>query len=77
MDAYACIREIAALRDEDTSAKCLVCSLERFVCDKKCGGFETHVETDHNPLVYLFWMYYLHHKPREEQNGECRLDEHN
>ena len=69
VDAYAQLRERKASLDDDTEAKCLVCSLERFICDKKCGGFEAHVENDHSPISYLFWMYYLHHRAPADMNG--------
>merc|ERR1712146_174809 len=56
---------------EDTQSRCLVCSLEKLDCDKseECGGFEKHVNTQHNPLMYLYWMFYLKTKPWEEKDG--------
>ena len=44
-----------------------MCSLERFTCDKDCGGFEKHVDEHHNPIYYLFFMYYLSQKPNEDK----------
>ena len=69
VDAYARIREEYAALQADTCERCLVCSLERFTCDRSCGGFELHITEQHNPLMYLFFFYYLHHTPSEDQDG--------
>lgn len=48
---------------------CTVCSLNRQLFDKNSKGFEYHIESEHNPWSYLFFLYGLRKKDETEYTG--------
>lgn len=71
VDAYANIRQKTEYLELDARQRCLVCSLEKTVIDSvpETDGFHQHVTAQHNPLLYLFWMYYLGLKEDDDESG--------
>ena len=46
----------------DTSERCFVCTLERSVFEMYGNGFEAHTKDEHNPMVYMFYWYFIYTK---------------
>lgn len=48
---------------------CTVCSLNRQLFDKNSKGFDFHIENEHNPWNYMFFLYGLRKKDNTEYTG--------
>ena len=57
-------------KESDGEQRCLVCSLERNVFERRREkGFNEHVQNHHNPLHYVFFVNALMRKDVEDMNG--------
>lgn len=62
VDAFLVLRQDAESVIVDTSERCFVCTLERSVFEMYGNGFESHTKEEHNPMVYMFYWYYIYTK---------------
>ena len=69
LDSFAELRGADAAKKADMDNVCFICGLDRFDLDTKGGGFETHIENDHNMWHYLYLYVHLKQKPPTEYNG--------
>lgn len=68
-DAFGAIRDDKNTIQSDSDSKCLVCSLERFSLDSYGKGFEHHIEHEHNPLAYVFYLHHLRATSPDQYTG--------
>jgi hypothetical protein len=69
IDAYAEMRIEADKKSADANERCMVCSLSRFDVDNAGGRFYTHIERDHVPQNYLFFLCYLDERNQDDDTG--------
>lgn len=63
------MRDKKKVTDFDIKNICTVCSLNRQLFDKNAKGFEYHIENEHNPWNYLYFLYGLRKKDSTEYTG--------
>jgi len=56
VSAFGAARGVAAAKEADEKARCLICSIDRFTLEGKAGGFFPHKEKHHNPWMYLGYL---------------------
>mmetsp|Transcript_44835 Transcript_44835/g.118388 ORF Transcript_44835/g.118388 Transcript_44835/m.118388 type:complete len:1208 (+) Transcript_44835:1-3624(+) len=64
--------ELRAERKEikrKNETECFICGIGRFLLDTKGGGFERHIEKDHNMWNYLFLIMAIREKDETQYNG--------
>jgi len=64
--------EVRAKRKEikrKNETECFICGIDRFMLDTKGGGFERHIEEDHNMWSYLFLIATIRGKEETQYNG--------
>jgi hypothetical protein len=69
VDAFASIRDEEDADKEDLLQKCFVCSKERHEFASLSGGFNNHVEDNHNPWSYLGFLLALQEKDSIDYTG--------
>ena len=69
IDAFAEMRIAADEKIADANERCMVCSLSRFEVDNAGGRFYTHIERDHVPQHYLFFLTYLDEQNQDDDTG--------
>lgn len=69
IDTFAELRDNKTTKDSDKKNKCFICNLDRHKFENMVGGFENHIEEDHNLWNYLFFMYAVKKKDETEYNG--------
>ncbi|KAJ1490157.1 hypothetical protein T484DRAFT_1778032, partial [Baffinella frigidus] len=71
IDAFSGLRDEKEAADQDLQTKCFVCNLDRFTLDQKGQGFDKHIQTEHNPRWYLFFLLHLYNaRPRSKLTGQ-------
>ena len=63
LDSFAELRGADAAKKADMDNVCFICGLDRFVLDTKGGGFDRHIEHEHNMWHYLYLAVHLRLKP--------------
>ena len=70
VNAFATLRDQKSKNDEDMHNVCYICNLERLIFDKNAeGGFQMHIEKDHNLWQYVFYIVHLNTKDKSDHNG--------
>ena len=70
INTFAELRDQKARIDNDMVNVCFICNNPRLVFDKYCeGGFERHIEKDHNLWSYVFYMVHLDSKDTSDHTG--------
>jgi len=72
IDTFASLREAREAQEEDQTGTCFICGIDKATFDRKAalsGGFDNHVDYEHNMWQYIYYMYYLQEKDRDELNG--------
>jgi len=69
IDTFSELRAIKENKRSHMDNFCFICGLDRFKLDTMGGGFDEHIEEDHNMWNYLYLMVYLHAKQTTEMNG--------
>lgn len=76
ISTFAELRDMQSEIDEDIENVCTICSLDRNTFEKNSKGFEYHLNVEHNPFNYIFYMYSLKRKFETEYTGmESYVDE--
>lgn len=68
IDKFSELREEQEAMEEDENTTCFICGQERFVIDFELEGFEEHIGRTHNPLNYIFYLFYLRRKDPKNYN---------
>ena len=63
------LRTVAAATKANMENTCFICGLDRFTLDTKGGGFDEHIETEHNMWHYLYLAVHLKEKNPVDYNG--------
>ena len=69
IDAFGASRDTRGEVDEDQQSKCFICGIDSSLFDRH-GGFDMHIENEHNMWKYVYFMAYLSQKDPQEYNGE-------
>lgn len=69
IDTFQQLRDSSQERDEDKSNICFVCGNERSEFSKQGVSFSKHIEEQHNPWNYLYYLYYLQDKGEDDLSG--------
>lgn len=69
IDSFAELRAHRQMIQGKIDNECFVCGIDRFTLDTQGGGFEAHVERDHDKWEYLFLMVMLREKDPSDYNG--------
>ena len=63
------MRDKKKVTDAKIKHVCTICSLSRQLFDKQGHGFDHHIEHEHNPWNYIFFLYGLRKKDVTEYTG--------
>eukprot|EP00164_Ancoracysta_twista_P002592 GFYU01003448.1.p1 GENE.GFYU01003448.1~~GFYU01003448.1.p1 ORF type:complete len:1282 (-),score=390.67 GFYU01003448.1:91-3936(-) len=70
LDAFAEIRSAKMVRVTDSKERCFICNIDRFVFDNGAtNGFREHIQDEHNPLFYLYFIQHLKQGNSVDFNG--------
>eukprot|EP00899_Mesostigma_viride_P025848 jgi/Mesvir1/6448/Mv19527-RA.2 len=69
VDAFGYIRLRKATMAKDLNERCFICSIERHRFGQHPDAFKEHIERDHNPLSYLYFVDYVSSKDPTECTG--------
>eukprot|EP01017_Pseudomicrothorax_dubius_P023569 TRINITY_DN2514_c0_g2_i2.p1 TRINITY_DN2514_c0_g2~~TRINITY_DN2514_c0_g2_i2.p1 ORF type:complete len:193 (+),score=69.19 TRINITY_DN2514_c0_g2_i2:69-581(+) len=69
VDSFGQLREEKNAMQDDMTNTCFICSLHRSEFARVSDGFEPHIERDHNPWNYVYFLYALEKKDETEYNG--------
>ncbi|KAL4473778.1 hypothetical protein ABPG74_022642 [Tetrahymena malaccensis] len=69
IDTLAKLREQDAAKNQDMQTICFICGQKRDYLDRKPGGWDQHVNEDHNRMNYIFFIMYLKFKSKTELSG--------
>eukprot|EP00899_Mesostigma_viride_P015861 jgi/Mesvir1/24276/Mv10976-RA.1 len=69
VDAFGYIRLRKATMAKDLIERCFICSIERHCFGQHPDAFKEHIERDHNPLSYLYFVDYVSSKEPTECTG--------
>ena len=69
IDTFAELREAASAREDDEEHICYVCGLSRKDFSAESKDFEHHLEYEHNPWDYIYFMYYVEKQGSFNLNG--------
>jgi hypothetical protein len=69
IDAFAEMRIAADEKLADANERCMVCSLSRFEIDNAGGRFYQHIDKDHTPSNYLFYLTFLDSSCQDDDTG--------
>ncbi|MEW5320496.1 MAG: hypothetical protein WDW38_011564 [Sanguina aurantia] len=68
--AFEAIRDDQNTVATDSQSKCLVCSLDMYTVDEHVpGGFDSHVNDEHNVLQYVYFLHHLRATDEEDYSG--------
>eukprot|EP00667_Euglena_gracilis_P000044 EG_transcript_44 len=71
IDTFAELRDARHRVDEDTASRCFICGVDAYTFDRCVeGGFVHHTKETHNMWQYLYFMYHLRQKPKDEFTGQ-------
>ena len=70
MNTFAQLRDEKSKNDNDMHNNCYICNFERMIFDKNSeGGFDRHIERDHNLWQYCYYIVHLDAKDSSDYNG--------
>lgn len=69
VDTFSQLRHEAEERESDTNDVCFVCGLTRSDFSKGGRNFEKHKNKEHDPWIYVAYLYYLEEKGEDELSG--------
>ncbi|EAR90118.2 IP3 receptor calcium ion channel protein (macronuclear) [Tetrahymena thermophila SB210] len=69
IDTLAKLREQDAAKNQDMQTICFICGQKRDYLDRKPGGWDQHVNEDHNRMNYIFFIMYLKFKSKNDLSG--------
>ena len=70
VNTFAQLRDEKSKNDNDMHNNCYICNFERMIFDKNSeGGFERHIEKDHNLWEYVYYIVNLSSKDSSDYNG--------
>lgn len=69
IDTFAELREESKEREEDTNHCCYVCGFCRKDFAAESKDFDYHIENEHNPWYYIFFLYYIEKQGKMNLNG--------
>ena len=69
IDTFGELRTKGAQTKRQMENTCFICGVERFVLDTRGGGFQRHIDHDHNMWSYLFMLAYIAAKDPTDYNG--------
>ncbi|KAJ9446410.1 Inositol 1 [Diplonema papillatum] len=70
VDTFGELRQKREAREHELRTRCFICNVSSSEFDKRADGFANHVARDHNMWNYLFFVFYLAKKPRDELTGQ-------
>jgi hypothetical protein len=73
IDTFASLRQKKAARKEATENYCFICGIDKLTFDRaddtSHGGFQRHIDNEHNMWNYLKFMVYLWEQDRDDDDG--------
>jgi hypothetical protein len=64
------LRELNESIDHNIKNVCFICDIEKQIFDRHSKKpFEKHIEEDHNPLSFIYYLNYLRSKDPTDYNG--------
>ena len=69
IDTFSQLRGETDERDHDKKHICFVCGLDRTDFNREGKDFENHLENQHDPWAYIYYIYYLQKKGEDELTG--------
>ena len=69
IDTFSALRESAKERLLDLHNVCFVCGYSRLDFGRTGLDFDKHLEVDHNPWKYIYFIYYMMKLGPNELNG--------
>jgi len=70
VNSFATLRDQKKKNDEDMHNVCYICNFERLIFDKDSeGGFDRHIQADHNLWQYVFYIVHLNTKDSSDYTG--------
>jgi len=69
IDTFSAMREMTESKISDMKTVCFMCGNDRPMLDRNGGGFENHINREHNMWTYLFYVVYLLQKDPTEYTG--------
>lgn len=69
VDTFSQLRHESETRMKDLVDVCFVCGLNRSEFSKAGKNFDRHINIEHDPWRYLFYIYYLTEKKEDKLNG--------
>eukprot|EP01063_Lacrimia_lanifica_P001878 TRINITY_DN1097_c0_g2_i1.p1 TRINITY_DN1097_c0_g2~~TRINITY_DN1097_c0_g2_i1.p1 ORF type:complete len:3588 (+),score=1056.47 TRINITY_DN1097_c0_g2_i1:122-10885(+) len=70
VDTFGELRQKREAREQEMRTRCFICNVESSDFDKRADGFENHIVRDHNMWNYMFFVYYLATKPKDDLTGQ-------
>ena len=69
MDSFAELRDAQSQRLDDLENVCFICGFSKDKFEKQGINFNSHVNSDHNALLYACYLIYLDSQPKDEFDG--------
>lgn len=70
IDTFAQLRNKKNVMEQDKRNMCFICNFERYIFDKETeGGFNRHIDKDHNLWFYVYYIVHLQQKDPTEYTG--------
>ena len=70
VDTFGELRQRRELREQEMRLRCFICNVESADFDKRADGFTNHITRDHNMWNYMFFVFYLTSKPKDDLTGQ-------
>eukprot|EP01060_Flectonema_neradi_P008971 TRINITY_DN16422_c0_g1_i2.p1 TRINITY_DN16422_c0_g1~~TRINITY_DN16422_c0_g1_i2.p1 ORF type:complete len:2879 (+),score=387.34 TRINITY_DN16422_c0_g1_i2:29-8665(+) len=70
VDTFGELRQKREGREQELRTHCFICNVPSSEYDKRADGFSNHVNRDHNMWNYMFFVFYIANKPRDELTGQ-------
>merc|ERR1719502_287346 len=69
IDTFSAMREMTESKISDMKTICFMCGNDRPMLDRNGGGFDNHINREHNMWKYLYYVVYLLQKDPTEYTG--------
>eukprot|EP00340_Litonotus_pictus_P011819 CAMPEP_0170538072 /NCGR_PEP_ID=MMETSP0209-20121228/103089_1 /TAXON_ID=665100 ORGANISM="Litonotus pictus, Strain P1" /NCGR_SAMPLE_ID=MMETSP0209 /ASSEMBLY_ACC=CAM_ASM_000301 /LENGTH=2196 /DNA_ID=CAMNT_0010839695 /DNA_START=319 /DNA_END=6909 /DNA_ORIENTATION=- len=69
IDTFGELREKLTAEDEDKKNTCMICGKKKDAFDKFNKDFEYHLQSEHNPWNYFFYIVYIKTKDTSKRNS--------
>ena len=70
VDTFGELRQKREGREQEMRTHCFICNVASSEFDKRADGFSNHVSRDHNMWNYMFFVFYIANKPRDDLTGQ-------